>query len=122
MSQLNDAVYAAKVQAMASRIEQQFHDVQHITVLQLQADLAQHEDIWLVDCRTSTERSVSMIPDAMTPAGAPQPLTRDIVSTYTGIYFTVNGSEHVGQALKGTRPGHPYADAVFAFCISTSIA
>ena len=53
--------------------------------------------------------------DAMTEAHAPQPFTRDVASTYTGTHFTVSGSDQVGQALKGTRPGHPYADAVFAF-------
>ena len=53
--------------------------------------------------------------DDMTQADAPQPFNRDIASTYTGTHFSVNGSDQVGQALKGTRPGHPYADAVFAF-------
>ena len=45
----------------------------------------------------------------------PPAITTDIASTYTGTYFTMQGSEEIGIALKGTRPGHPYADIIFAF-------
>ena len=40
---------------------------------------------------------------------------RDIASTYTASHFQVRGSEDLGSANKGTRPGHPYADVVFSF-------
>jgi hypothetical protein len=53
--------------------------------------------------------------DAMTEAGAPPTLTNDVLSTFTASHFTVRGSNKVGEATQGTRPGHPYADAVFAF-------
>ena len=52
--------------------------------------------------------------DAMTEAGAPPTLTNDVLSTFTASHFTVRGSNKVGEATQGTRPGHPYADAVFA--------
>ena len=40
---------------------------------------------------------------------------RDIASTFTASHFQVRGSEAIGSANKGTRPGHPYADVVFSF-------
>ena len=40
---------------------------------------------------------------------------RDIASTYIASHFQVRGSEDLGSANKGTRPGHPYADVVFSF-------
>ena len=52
---------------------------------------------------------------ALTQAGAHQPFIHDVISAWTGTHFMADGSKQVGQALKGTRPGHPYADAVFAF-------
>ena len=53
--------------------------------------------------------------DALTEAAAPPTLTNDVLSTFTASHFTVRGSNKVGEATQGTRPGHPYADAVFAF-------
>ena len=55
------------------------------------------------------------VTDALTEAGASPTLTNDILSTFTASHFTVRGSNKVGEATQGTRPGHPYADAVFAF-------
>ena len=52
---------------------------------------------------------------ALTEAGAPPTLTNDVLSTFTASHFTVRGSNKVREATQGTRPGHPYADAVFAF-------
>jgi hypothetical protein len=40
---------------------------------------------------------------------------RDIASTFTASHFQVRGSEAIGSANKGARPGHPYADIVFSF-------
>ena len=40
---------------------------------------------------------------------------RDIASTFTASHFQERGSEALGSANKGTRPGHPYADVVFSF-------
>ena len=40
---------------------------------------------------------------------------RDIAFTFTASHFQVRGSEAIGSANKGTRPGHPYADVVFSF-------
>ena len=40
---------------------------------------------------------------------------RDIASTFTASHFQVRGSDQLGPANKGTRPGHPYADVVFSF-------
>ena len=53
--------------------------------------------------------------DALTEAGASPTLTNDVLSTFTASHFTVRGSNKVGEATQGTRSGHPYADAVFAF-------
>ena len=53
--------------------------------------------------------------DAMTEAGASPTLTNDVLSTFIASHFIVNGSSKVGEATQGFRPGHPYADAVFAF-------
>ena len=53
--------------------------------------------------------------DALTEAGASPTLTNDILSAFTASHFTVRGSNKVGEATQGTRPGHPYADVVFAF-------
>ena len=39
---------------------------------------------------------------------------RDIASIYIASHFQVRGSEDLGSANKGTRPGHPYADVVFS--------
>ena len=58
---------------------------------------------------------VLSLTDAMTEAGAPPTFTNDVLSTFTASHFTVRGSNKVGEATQGTRPGHPYADAVFAF-------
>ena len=44
--------------------------------------------------------------------------SRDIASTLSACHFTVRGSSLLGSANKGTRPGHPYADIIFAFCFS----
>ena len=40
---------------------------------------------------------------------------RDIASTFAASHFQVRGSETLGSANKGARPGHPYADVVFSF-------
>ena len=40
---------------------------------------------------------------------------RDIASAFTASLFQVRGSEALGSANKGTRPGHLYADSVFSF-------
>ena len=53
--------------------------------------------------------------DAVTEVGAPPTLTNDILSAFTASHFTVRGSNNIGEATQGTRPGHPYADAVFGF-------
>ena len=39
----------------------------------------------------------------------------DIASSFTASHFQVRGSEALGSANKGTRPGHPNADVVFSF-------
>ena len=59
--------------------------------------------------------------DAMTEAGASPTLTNDVLSTVTASHFTVRGSNKVGEATQGTRPGHPYADAVFAFAFQRDL-
>ena len=41
--------------------------------------------------------------------------SRDIASTLSACHFTMRGSSLLGSANKGTRPGHPYADIIFAF-------
>ena len=53
--------------------------------------------------------------DALTEAGASPTFTNDVLSTFTASHFTVRGSNKVGEATQGNRPGHPYADAVFSF-------
>ena len=53
----------------------------------------------------------------MTEAGASPTLTNDVLSTFTASHFIVSGSNKVGEATQGTRPGHPYADAVLAFAL-----
>ena len=50
----------------------------------------------------------------VTEAGAHPTFTTDVLSTVSASHFTVRGSNKVGEATQGTRPGHPYADAVFA--------
>ena len=40
---------------------------------------------------------------------------RDIASTFIARRFQVRGSDQLGSANKGTRPGHVYADVVFSF-------
>ena len=50
-----------------------------------------------------------------TTIGLPQATITDVASTYTGTHFTMRGSAELGIALRGSRPGHPYADIVFAF-------
>ena len=59
--------------------------------------------------------------DAMTESGASPTLTNDVLSTFTASHFTVRGSNKVGEATQGTRPGHPYADAVFRICHSKCV-
>ena len=44
----------------------------------------------------------------------------DIASTFTASHFEVRGSSKLGAAHKGTRPGHPYADAVFLLLSSST--
>ena len=48
----------------------------------------------------------------------PPSFTADLLSTFSGTHFTMQGSRLIGQATKGTRPGHPYADLVFSFIFS----
>ena len=35
--------------------------------------------------------------------------------------FAVMGSAKFGSTLKGTRPGHPYVDVVFFFCVPKKV-
>ena len=52
---------------------------------------------------------------AMEESSLSDTAVRDIASTYIASHFQVRGSEDLGSANKGTRPGHPYADVVFSF-------
>ena len=58
---------------------------------------------------------VLSLTDALTEAGASPSITNDVLSTFIASHFTVRGSNNVGEATQGIRPGHLYADAVFAF-------
>ena len=51
----------------------------------------------------------------MEETGLPRPFIDDVASTYTATHFRVRGTSSIACAQKGTRPGHPYADVVFAF-------
>ena len=51
----------------------------------------------------------------MEATGLPRPFIDDVASTYTATHFRVRGTSSIACAQTGTRPGHPYADVVFAF-------
>ena len=52
----------------------------------------------------------------------PASLVDDVTSTYTATHFHMQGGPDLALALKGTRPGHPYADIVFAFAFQKVLA
>ena len=73
-------------------------------------------------------RTLQIPPEAMTElitilqqapafqdAELPPTFIQDTTANYTNIFFQVSGSNLAGSAKRGTRPGHPYADLVFAF-------
>ena len=60
-------------------------------------------------------REVLKAPPILTEVDLPATIVSDIATTYTATHFTMRGSESMGLALRGTRPGHPYADIIFAF-------
>ena len=52
---------------------------------------------------------------AMEESALSELVVRHLALTFTASHFEVRGSSKLGVAHKGTRPGHPYADAVFSF-------